>query len=147
MTKDDAVAYATEAHGSQLYGDKPYTYHLDEVAKKYLYLFRECATEGGVIVSYLHDVLEDAGKTEEDLLRAGFSSGVVHCVSKLTRWPYLSKEHYIRDLVALRCNPTILSVAWQVKVADTLSNLEHSMKEENNRRIDKYTKQLRALYY
>jgi len=146
MTKDDAVTYATEAHRGQMYGDKPYVYHLEQVAKEYLSFFRGSAVEDGVVVAYLHDVLEDTDKTEENLLQAGFSQGVVSCVSKLTFWNKLSREQYIEDIRVLRHSPTILRVAWEVKVADTMSNLRHSVKEGNVRRISKYMEQVRRLY-
>src|SRR5665213_2688789 len=57
-------AYALEAHGSQMYGKRPYSDHLDEGAR----LLRHLGYPALVVAGFfLHDVPEDTAKQVEDI--------------------------------------------------------------------------------
>lgn len=135
---------AVDAHGDQMYGTKPYAHHLLQVfegtersAKDYnpagVILDEVCA------VAILHDVLEDTDMTADKLVIAGLPGNVVSSIITLTRYKDESYDRYIagikRDTMALL-----------VKREDTMMNLTQSQKEGNNKRIIKYSNQLKLLY-
>ena len=59
---DKARAFALTAHGSQMYGDRPYAFHLEAVVS----LLSGYGTDAQ-IVGYLHDVIEDTRVTEDEV--------------------------------------------------------------------------------
>ena len=128
------VNFATFHHGEQMYGDKPYTYHLLEV-------WSRVAVAGGCetaqMVAILHDILEDTDCLYEELARE-FGVKVARAVLCLTKMKDLPYTEYIKGI---RANP----IALQVKIADTLCNLTQSHKEGNLKRIRKYSKQMYLL--
>jgi hypothetical protein len=62
---DEARAFALTAHGSQMYGDRPYAFHLEAVVS----LLSGYGTDAQ-IVGYLHDVIEDTGSPRTRFWRA-----------------------------------------------------------------------------
>jgi hypothetical protein len=78
---DDARSFAVTAHGSQMYGARPYVFHLDAVVG----LLTPYGVEAQ-IVGYLHDVVEDTAVTEDEV-RKRFGHLVGECVSLLTDAP------------------------------------------------------------
>ena len=56
---DQARAFALAAHGDQMYGARPYSFHLDAVVR----LLSPYGIEAQVI-GYLHDVVEDTEVSE-----------------------------------------------------------------------------------
>jgi len=71
--RDKARRFAIKAHGSQKYGAKPYSVHLDAVA---------CIVESfGVqaqVIAFLHDVVEDTDTTVPEIA-AVFGLFVAQC--------------------------------------------------------------------
>lgn len=61
--RDRARQFAVTAHGSQMYGDRPYVAHLDEVAAITEPYWGTESHDFAVMVAYLHDVLEDTPVT------------------------------------------------------------------------------------
>jgi (p)ppGpp synthase/HD superfamily hydrolase len=55
-----AKEFAIKHHGEQKYGDRPYSFHLDQVVS-YLVPYGETAQ----VIGYLHDVVEDTDVTLE----------------------------------------------------------------------------------
>ncbi|MNG70312.1 hypothetical protein D3C79_286940 [compost metagenome] len=111
-------------------------FHVKGVCDKYLALFGSYGDYGHA-VAMLHDVVEDSSKTIEDVINMfGFNVGeAVHAITKLKgerRLDYLS-----------RCCAN--DIARKVKIADTLFNLEYSIKKQDQKRIEKYTNQLSLL--
>ena len=104
-----ALRYCFEVHAGQL--DKsgiPYVNHP-------LHLAEQMETEDETVVALLHDVMEDCGKTPDDLRALGISEQAVAALELLTHkhgTPYLD---YVR---ALAKNP----VARAVKRADLHHN-------------------------
>lgn len=137
MSKQYAIAtqLVTEYHADQMYGDKPYVYHLLGVAK----LVREGG--GGIIdqiVGLLHDILEDTECTPHKLRVAGLGEEVVEAVIAITHYEMQDRLTYLRQCCAN-------SIAKRVKKCDTLFNLTHSVQAGNSKRIIKYAKQLQFL--
>ena len=133
-----AQLLAEFAHGDQMYGSSPYMTHLEgvaEIAKS----FPEAVDIGVtavIVVSYLHDILEDTDVQPELLVR--FGNDVLHAVIKLTKRKEVTYESYLSEI---KKTP----LALLVKKADTMYNLQQSVYNGNLKRIAKYTKQLSIL--
>lgn len=79
----DARKFAEKKHAGQMYGDKPYTYHLEEVykvASRYRLLVYIC------MAAWLHDVLEDTNVSPIEL-RVFFGHPVASLVEAVTDEP------------------------------------------------------------
>lgn len=133
-----AQLLAEFAHGDQMYGSSPYMTHLEgvaEIAKN----FPDAADTGMtnvIVVSYLHDILEDTDVQPQLLTR--FGNDVLHAVVALTKRTDTTYDCYLSEI---KKNP----LALLVKKADTLYNLQQSVFAGNLKRIAKYTKQLAIL--
>jgi len=132
-----AFALAQESHGDQMYGDKPYIYHLQEV-------LRLCQEAGMPIeyqiVAILHDVVEDTDCPSERIKRL-FGHVIWEAVNHIT---HLKNEDYFNDyLPKVKEN----DIAKNVKLFDLLSNLEHAILKPNRygKLIKKYQKALFVL--
>ena len=151
--KTNTVAWqiATEAHKGQLYGSKPYIEHIGKVRSKVLTLIADKSPEYKDLhmsllddIACLHDVLEDSDFTVKQIeSRLTCDNWDIHVIidalEAITKRKGESRSEYIK-----RCsfNP----LAWLVKVADTLSNLECSIISCEPQRVFKYTKQLNRLH-
>lgn len=133
-----AEEYATERHADQMYGDKPYTYHLRMVV--------EAVTQRNqghpllstlIAIAWLHDVLEDTETTYRELERE-FGTAVAFCVARLSKHPDLSYKEYMELIVAV-------DLAREVKTCDTISNMKESIKSGNAKGLVKYPRQLTIL--
>lgn len=108
MTKR-ALALCFEAHKDQK--DKsglPYVFHPFHLAE-------QMEDEETTIVALLHDVIEDAEYTIEDLQKAGFSQNVISAIALMTHDPQVPYMEYVR---AIKSNP----IARAVKLADLRHN-------------------------
>ncbi|MDO3377186.1 HD domain-containing protein [Geoalkalibacter halelectricus] len=113
-----ARAFALAAHGNQRYGEHPYAVHLDAVAEL-LVPFGEDA----VTVGFLHDVVEDAAITLDEV-RAEFGDAVACCVALLTDEPGEDrKERKAKTYAKLAQVGPELELALTVKAADRLANV------------------------
>lgn len=138
-----AIKLATEWHAGQYYGDsrKEYMYHLLNVArivKERNHVISDKRLDNLLCVAILHDIMEDTECTEFNLLEAGIFVHNVHSVVKISKVEGEKKRDYLR-----RCSED--AVALEVKICDTASNLDHSIKALSHKRIDKYAKQLQYL--
>lgn len=138
-----AIELATKWHAGQYYGDthKEYMYHLLNVArivKERNHTLTDGRLDNLMCVALLHDILEDTLCTDLDLLNAGIYAHNVFSVHKITKNEGEKKHDYLR-----RCASD--PVALEVKICDTMTNLEHSVKAISHKRIDKYAKQLQYL--
>lgn len=135
-----AEMIARGAHDGQMYGGHKYVYHLEMVVRKVHELFPESPRLGELIqVAWLHDVIEDTEVTFEELIQFGFSRDVAVAVERLSKTEGMPLETYYEIV----CSH---SLAFKVKVADTLANLTQSTKERQTRRILKYSTQLAKLH-
>lgn len=146
-----------KAHLGQMYGDSPYTHHLEQVDKLVTQVnskkqIIECMEITGVLSDYdysdvvwllktaalAHDLYEDTAWKENDLLDEGFNLFVELAVVALTKRPDECKERY---LLRLCRNPW----AVLIKKADSFTNLLHSLAEGHTGRVMKYTDNLQVL--
>lgn len=124
-----AFDLALKHHTDQLYGDRPYICHLNDVAASL-----EKESSAHKCVAYLHDILEDTDCTAEDLARY-FDEDIVDAVIAITKVKGESYQDYIQKV---KSN----DLALDVKIQDTLCNLNESVKGKQWNRVRKYSKQL-----
>ena len=113
-----------------------FNFHVHGVCEKYLSLLGSYG-DAGHLVAMLHDVVEDSNATIEDVI-CMFGSTVGAAVHAITK---LKGEHRLDYLSRCCAN----EVSRKVKIADTLFNLEYSIKKQDQKRIEKYTSQLSFL--
>lgn len=130
MTKA-AMKLCFEAHKDQV--DKsglPYVFHPLLVAE-------QMCTEEEVCVALLHDVMEDAGCTADDIRAAGMSEAIVEALLLMTHDPSVGYMDYVANLAN---NP----LARRVKMADLRHNMDVSrldvVTDADLARRDKYAK-------
>jgi (p)ppGpp synthase/HD superfamily hydrolase len=130
-TKDTSTArwFAIAKHGDQMYGQQPYSYHLDDAVKELfdhvLYLPALKFYDHNIIIcaTYLHDVLEDT-ETTADELRKLFDDRIVELVQAVTDGEGKNrKERKANTYIAIRATGV---PALAVKLADRLSNAKTS---------------------
>ena len=137
---------AKKWHEGQMYGEHDYMYHINNVWGRLItmdpryYIISPKDVECYFDVCCMHDIVEDTEMTLESLKTLGFSDEVVSAIDAITKCAGESIPHYIS-----RVNKN--EIARSVKTADSLSNLEHSIAENNVRRIKKYKWQLELLGY
>ncbi len=104
-----ALQLCFEAHKKQL--DKsglPYVFHPFHLAE-------QMKDEKTIIVALLHDVVEDAGYTIEDLRENGFGEDIIEAISLLTHGKGVNYMEYVK---AIKKN----AIAKEVKLADLKHN-------------------------
>jgi len=132
-----AIALASEAHRGQ--ADKagaPYIFHVLRVM---------LTTDGGEVArmaAVLHDVVEDADVTLDDLRELGFPADVVRAVDGVTR---CEDETYQAFVERAGRHP----VSRAVKIADLRDNLDLSPipqpTDRDRARLERYRRALQAL--
>lgn len=128
--------FAIKWHGDQMYGDKPYVYHLDQVADN-VSAIGYGSWEPEYTAAYLHDVHEDTNCSYLDILKE-FGTDVTDAIIALSK---VEGEAYDRYIWRVKQN----EIAWTVKIADTKANLRQSIVDDDKNRIVKYAKQLMLL--
>ena len=131
-----AERFAATYHNGQLY-DGVFSYfkfHIKGVADKYREMFCD---ETGHIVAVLHDVVED---TDCDLymVRANFGDVVADSVGAITRRKGEARADYID-----RCK--LNNYARDVKICDSIFNMEYSIKKGEFDRAAMYARQIEKL--
>ena len=116
--------FASHVHNGQLYpGEKlPYLTHLGNVMMEIMGVSSTLRdAELAIICAILHDTIEDAGVTYEELEKE-FGSPVANGVMALTKNMTLptKQEQMLDSLERIKQQPKEL---WAVKVADRISNL------------------------
>lgn len=128
-----ARTFALDAHGDQMYGKKPYIYHLDKVANLLVDFGEEAQ-----IIGYLHDVLEDTNTSYAEIEKI-FGSLVADCVSLLT--DELGESRAKRK--AKTCAKLALvegshNLALIAKTADRLANVDECVTQNNYELLSMY---------
>ena len=125
------MKYCFEAHAGQV--DKcgiPYVNHP-------LHLAEQMQTEDETVVALLHDVMEDCGKTVDDLRALGISEDAIAALDLLTHRKGVPYFDYVD---ALKGNP----LAVKVKLADLQHNSDltrlDSVSQKDLERLEKYRK-------
>ena len=135
-TLEDAIALAVEAHkGQRDRSGQPYILHP-------LRVMFTCSTEIERIVAVLHDVVEDTGRTFDDLRKLGFSEEVIAALDCVTK---RDGENYEQFVERSASNP----VARRVKLADLQDNMDvrrlSKLESRDLERLAKYVKAWRRL--
>ena len=111
-------------------GGEPYIYHLNRVARKF---------EGtnNIVVSLLHDLLEDCPEWNEEKLKLEFPSKIVDAVVCLTK---VKGESYLDYLNRVKSN----EIALKVKISDLEDNMDIKrlkiLTDKDCERLKKYHK-------
>lgn len=138
MLSRKARGLAVQYH-TNLYGNKPYYYHLDAVCQKLSDLGHK--DEITLTVGYLHDILEDTD-CPPLLIKEKFGQDVLAAVSRLTKHDLMGygEPKYYDYISQVKSN----RISLNVKIADTLCNLEECLRT-NDKRLSRYANQLRFL--
>ncbi len=132
---DRAIKLARKYHGAQLYGNHPYMYHLQNVAKIAMIL---CPSSFGpqdainsVCSAWLHDILEDTNCPESEIIQACNPEvlEIVKCLSNDCE----NERRYFEKVAQNR-------IAIFVKVCDRISNVRECLKN-GSPKINKYKRQ------
>ena len=127
---EKARAFAALAHKCQMYGNRPYLYHLDHVAQ-----VAERFGHGEwplVMVScYLHDVIEDTNVTKEELADH-FGHTTADVVSFVSDVGGKDKEFLFKNYTGKD------RVATLVKYCDRVANVEACLAENKTEILNKY---------
>jgi len=150
---DKAKQYASEAHEAtnHKYDGKPYSYHLNMVADyasrfskaliTYLnwsdpvkFIWPEREIELAIAGAWVHDVIEDARQTFNDVKRAT-NEEVAEIAFALTNEKGKTRADRANEKYyeGLRKNP----IAQYIKICDRLANITHA-KEKHSRMLSKY---------
>ena len=136
----EAVIFATRAHGSQMYGQMPYLHHLEAVCRQlFIYCFHPTTPsamrklpldvcEDLLIACLLHDTIEDTDVTEEDL-REKFGDRVANLVWAVTNGTIseqITDKAERRKAKFATVYPKIRSTPYAliVKLCDRIANFE-----------------------
>ncbi len=147
-----AKALSANAHEGQKYGVYDYFLHIEDVVERVYEFTKDFPWEKKeqcIIVAYLHDVLEDSGVFSDTILNL-FGSRIHHAVLMLSKsYCYTidgdilrtRPREYLKYIQDIRSD----EVALIVKVCDTYSNLEASLRDNDYKRIKKYNNQVTLL--
>jgi (p)ppGpp synthase/HD superfamily hydrolase len=135
-TLEDAIALATEAHrGQRGKAGQPYFLHVLRV------MFR-LDSDMERVVGVLHDVVEDTGRSFDDLRRLGYSEEVLAALECVTKRESESYEQFVERAGS---NP----VARRVKLADLEDNMDlrrlPAVGEKDLERLGRYVTAWRRL--
>lgn len=124
---------AIEEHAEQLYGDKPYVYHLDLVYEKLKFFPIEYR-----LAAFLHDVIEDSKNVEKakEKIKSLFGEKVYNLVNAVSGVGENRKERKESMLKKIIAYPEAIDL----KMADRLVNIEES-KKNNPRLYEMYKKE------
>lgn len=131
-----AMKICFEKHKDQV--DKtgiPYPFHPFHVAES-------MTDEATCCVALLHDIIEDADVTPEDLYEAGFTKEIVEAILTMT---HDKSVPYMEYVARIKTNP----IAKAVKIADLKHNLDLSrldaVTDKDVKRMEKYRRALALL--
>lgn len=129
--------FAIKAHADQKYGNLPYSYHLDAVAK-----LLEPFGEQAQIAGYLHDTVEDTNVSLGDIA-AEYGVEMANCIGLLT--DEAGENRRIRKAKTNeKLAATSNTLALIVKVADRLANLIESQRETDGGKLAMYRREHEA---
>ena len=134
-TLEDAIALAVEAYrGQREKAGQPYVLHVLRV------MFR-CETDVERIVAVLHDVVEDTGRSFDDLRKLGYTEEVLAALDCVTR---RSGESYEQFVARAASNPVAA-----LKIADLEDNMDlrrlPKVEPKDSERMAKYVAAWRML--
>jgi (p)ppGpp synthase/HD superfamily hydrolase len=130
-----ARQFALKWHGDQMYGGRPYIYHLDAVAA---IMTSQGALPWQICAAYLHDVLEDTA-CPASLVFEKFGALVLAWVQAVTGTGASRKERQLDIVRKLRADTT---GAVALKLADRLANVRQCVADDAPKLMAMYRKDL-----
>jgi (p)ppGpp synthase/HD superfamily hydrolase len=119
---DAAKEFAIAQHGTQKYGEHPYSYHLAQVSQV-LAEFGYAGDEAIAAAGWLHDILEDTPTTYE-MLVSEFGKETADIVWAVTSEPGGNRaDRFRKTALKIQSNKKALIV----KLADRIANTEASL--------------------
>lgn len=135
MLINRAQDFAVAAHGPQMYGDRPYLYHLQKVAEV-LDRFDQ-ADHASLVAALLHDTLEDTATSYSDIFKA-FGPEVAELVYAVTDELGRNRaERHAKTYPKIAVMPKAVTL----KLADRIANVEHSVVMDKDGRLITHTNQ------
>ncbi len=128
-----AKNFAIEKHGNQLYGTKPYVYHLNMV---YEIVLKINLDEDYQMAAYLHDCLEDTNTTKKEL-ESKFGKRVSDMVYSVTGEGTSRVEKKNSMLKKLEDFPEGINL----KMADRLANMLQC-KSDGSKKLEMYINEM-----
>lgn len=124
---DAAKEFAIAKHGTQKYGEHPYSYHLAQVSQvlsEFGY-----ADDGSIMAAgWLHDVLEDT-PTTYDMLVSEFGKETADIVWAVTSEPGGNRaDRFRKTALKIQSNKKALIVKLADKIANTEASLQSNPK-------------------
>lgn len=132
----NAREFAIKAHGNQQYGNHPYIYHLDQVAKSVTDFGASAA-----VIAYLHDALEDTSITFR-CLQDRFGLHVARSVFAISMPKTGSRKERLRRMYfranVLKDSGFSFTDAFTVKVADRYANIRECILQKRSSLLKRY---------
>jgi (p)ppGpp synthase/HD superfamily hydrolase len=132
---DAAKEFAIAQHGTQKYGEHPYSYHLAQVSQV-LAEFGYAGDEAIAAAGWLHDILEDTPTTYK-MLVSEFGKETADIVWAVTSEPGGNRaDRFRKTALKIQSNKKALAV----KLADRIANTEASL-QSNPKLYKMYVKE------
>lgn len=135
----EAYQFAKRRHGLQMYGEKPYMYHLEMVANRV-----RSYGETAVVLALLHDVVEDTNTSLHEVADR-FGVNVAWCVDLLTYPRDLPRDQAkmftYQRLSEISGVSGSAQVALVVKAADRWANVKSCLELADYKRFTVYKKE------
>ena len=133
------IIYATETHlkVNHKYGDLDYTYHLDmvdKVAESFIHLVDEKERENVYCGCWVHDIIEDARETYNDVLNKT-NETVANLAYALTNEKGKNRSERANDKYYKEMHEVPNAVF--IKLCDRIANITHS-KRTGSKMFEKY---------
>lgn len=122
--------FAIEKHGNQMYGDKPYVFHLDEVFNLSLHYNLPPIYQ---VAAYLHDLLEDQNIAKEEIVN-NFGYEVYDLIFSVSGFGETRKDRALDIKNKLEINHNSINL----KMIDRIANVKNSIL--NNQKLLKMYK-------
>ena len=139
---EKTIAYATACHQkvNHKYDDKDYTFHLNmvyEVAKKFSYLVEESERENVYCGCWVHDIIEDARGTYNDVLK-NTNATIAELAYALTNEKGKTRSERANNTYyeGIRNTPN----ATYIKLCDRIANITYS-KSQGSTMFENYKKE------
>lgn len=138
----EAEKFAEFHHQNQLYGCKPYKYHLEKVREVAFEFRGEMSKDDFIIVvqsCWLHDVIEDSGENYNSIKRE-FGFDVAEVVYAVSEGKGRSRKERQNDLYYKGIKESRLGTF--VKLCDKIANTRESISTNDKKRIRNHKKEL-----
>ena len=136
---EDVRKLVIKGHKGQKYGEYDYYWHLVSVADKVRFLYGNDKDLSKLVeLAWCHDLLEDNPDFYNENVKPLLPKSMHESVEAISKRIEETRSEYLD-----RCVKN--EYARKVKIADTMSNLEMSVKSNDIRRVRKYSKQIKEI--